>query len=35
MLDKQFKKMGGGNGAKKHKLYIPGAIILDEFTLLW
>jgi len=34
-LDKQFKKMGGGNSAKERKLYIPGAIILNELTLLW
>jgi len=35
ILDKQFKKMGDGSGAKEHKLYIPGAIILNKLTRLW
>jgi len=36
MLDEQVQKMcGKGQGLKEHKLYVPGAIILNELTLFW
>lgn len=34
-LDKQFKRMRRRKGVKEFKLYIPGAIILNELTRLW
>jgi hypothetical protein len=34
-VDKQYKKICGGKGAKERILYIPAAIILNELTRLW
>lgn len=34
-LDKQFEKMAPKKGTKECKLYIPGAIVLNELAHLW